>query len=694
MKKREEIENIIKNIYSELKFKAVRKRGARTFKKTDYILNYPIAFDIETSSFYNEDGEKTAIMYIWTLAIGDNIIIGRTWNEFVEVIKTLSELLNLGQHRRAYIYVHNLAYEFQFMRHYFTWEEVFAISERKPAKAVTTDGIEFRCSYIESGYNLETIGKNLKKYPVRKMVGDLDYSKIRHSGTPLNNKELGYCINDVKILISYIKEKMEQYGDITKLSLTKTGYTRRYCRSKCLGRQNFDYKKLIETLTINDPEEYEQLKRGFQGGYTHANAAYFDEILNNVISYDFTSSYPAVMLAEMYPMSRGERLENVSRETFEESLKYYCCLFDIEFINLRPVKEYDHYISASRCFDHSKDLVEDNGRVVSASMLKTTITEQDFEIIKKFYTCDTYRISNFIRYKKDYLPKPFIECIISLYEDKTKLKGVKGKEAEYQAAKENLNSLFGMCCTDIIQKENKYSNAYGWFERSPSILDKLDEYNNDKGRFLFYPWGVWITAYARRNLWTAIYNLKEDYIYSDTDSVKVLNADKHADYFEKYNKWITNRIKRTCDYYGIDADRTAPETIEGIKKPLGVWDFDGEYKRFKTLGAKRYITEDMEGNFKITVAGLSKKYGAEYLKKKGDPFKAFTEGLRIPADETGKNTHTYIDDLRSGVVADYNGDFARYSELSAVHLEGCPFELKIGAKYEEYLKIIMGGLIE
>ena len=30
------------------------------------------------------------------------------------------------------------------------------------------------------------------------MVGDMDYKKIRNSETTLTEKEIGYCINDVK----------------------------------------------------------------------------------------------------------------------------------------------------------------------------------------------------------------------------------------------------------------------------------------------------------------------------------------------------------------------------------------------------------------------------------------------------------------------------------------------------------------
>lgn len=688
--KREEINRILDEIEKELKFKGVRK-GKNKNSKTDYFLNYPIAFDIETSSFYNIENEKTAIMYIWVLAIGDYIVMGRTWAEFIEAMEALSDRLQLGPHRRAIIYVHNLAYEFQFMRKYFAWSEVFALSERKPVSATTTGGIEFRCSYIESGYNLETIGKNLRKYKVEKMTGDLDYSKIRHSKTELTTKELGYCINDVRVLIAYIRERIEQYGNITKLSLTKTGYVRRFCRKACIGGNNYNYKRLIKGLTLSGAAEYRTLKNGFQGGYTHANSIHFNELLFNVVSYDFTSSYPAVMIAEQFPMSKGERLHNVSRETFNNSIKHYCCIFDIEFINIRPVKEYDHYISVSRCFDCSKDLKEDNGRVVSASMIKTTITEQDFEIIKRFYKCDSFRVSNFIRYRKGYLPTEFVECIISLYEAKTELKGVEGKEAEYQAAKENLNSLYGMCCTDIVRPEIMYNNITEWQTDTPITEAKIDDYNNDDARFLFYPWGVWITAYARRNLWTAINNLEDDYIYSDTDSVKVLNIEEHMSYFENYNKWITKRIRTACEYHGIDPERTAPKTIKGVRKPLGVWDFDGHYKKFKTLGAKRYIYEDMNGDFKITVAGLSKKFGKEFMLQQGDPFNIFVKGMKIPAEKTGKNTHTYIDEPRTGDITDYKGETCRYSELSAVHLEGAPFELTIGRKYEDYIIELLGG---
>ena len=217
----------------------------------------------------------------------------------------------------------------------------------------------------------------------------------------------------------------------------------------------------------------------------------------------------------------------------------------------------------------------------------------------------------------------------------------------------------------------------------------IADYNNDNYRFLYYPWGVVVTALARQNLWSGILELKNDYVYSDTDSVKFINAEKHTDYFKRYNKDITEKLKTMCDKKGFNYSDLAPKTVKGVSKPLGVWDDDGFYTYFKTLGAKRYVLVE-NGEFKTTIAGLGKKAGADYLLEisKGEPLQAmknFKIGLFVPAGKTGKNTHTYIDDEFIGNVADYQGVTHETSSLSSVHLEPTSFRMTISKSFAEFL---------
>ena len=228
-----------------------------TTTKRETFYNIPAAFDIETSSFYDGE-EKCAIMYEWTFGILNWVTYGRTWEQLKLLLSCIAGALNLDQDHRLIVYVHNLPYEFQFMRKRFSWTKVFLLDDRKPVYAITDFGVEFRCSLKLSGKSLANTAKDLTKYPCRKMVGDLDYSKIRHSQTPLTPEELKYCENDVRVVLSYIMEKIEQDGNISLIPLTNTGYVRRYCRKACfpeMGENEYiDEESDIGTIGVSPTE--------------------------------------------------------------------------------------------------------------------------------------------------------------------------------------------------------------------------------------------------------------------------------------------------------------------------------------------------------------------------------------------------------------------------------------------------------
>lgn len=671
-------------------------------KNVEYY-NIPAAFDIETSSFYQGEKlpeNKRAIMYIWQFGVFNSVTTGRTWESFTSFLSVLKKAMGLSINRRLVVYVHNLPYEFQFIRKRLKWEKVFILKERKPVYAITIDGIEFRCSLkLAGGKSLENVGKDIVKYKVKKLVGYLDYQQIRTPLTKLTDDELKYCEYDIRVILSYIQEKIEQDGDITKIPLTNTGYVRNYCRRMCYSKWR-SYRPIMDSLTI-EPDEYKQLKRAFQGGFTHANAHYVRKVLCNVGSHDFGSSYPGVMVMEKFPMSKGRLINaNLSCDELNTYLRAYCCLFDIEFFDLEPIRFNEHPLSKYKCWICENAII-DNGRVVMAKHVGTTITEQDFFIYLEFYRFSHMEIKNLRIYEKNYLPKRFVLSILSLYEKKTKLKGIEEEEINYMISKNMINASFGMAVTDPVRDELTYIDDIFGREKA-NLIEAIERYNKNIRRFLYYPWGVWITAYARANLFSGIIELGDDYIYSDTDSLKSLNTEKHEEYFNRYNSQILIKIKRAAQYHKIDISKFSPLTKKNKAKVIGVWENEGVYEKFKTLGAKRYLTfkhqdEEFEDNglivqltkprHEITLAGANKKKTIVHLLKTGKPFENFDDNLTIPPNYSGRLTLTYIDEETEGEIIDMYGISYHYHELSSIHMEPSEYHLSI---YDEFVKYLEG----
>ena len=681
----------------------------KTNKKITYY-NVACGFDIETSSFYEnlivKPENKRAIMYAWKFGIEDGSVIGRTWEQLVILIHSITEILSLSLDRRLICFVHNLGYDFQFFRPYFEFSRVFALDMREPIQAISEDGIEFRCSYKLSGYSLEKVAEHLTRHTVKKLVGFLDYKKIRTPQTKLTPKEELYLEHDVDIIIAYIREEIEDHNNnITKIPLTKTGKVRTYCRNACLhtfkSHNRYDpkfyqYNRLMKRLTITSVLEYKMLRQAFMGGFTHGNHLHIGEICYDVSSFDETSAYPYVMISQLFPMSKGELIEIKNKQEFNHNLEYYHAVFTATFYNIDETFTYDHYISISKCIE-KENIIADNGRLVKADKITILLTNIDYDIIKKTYKWDKMTIRNFRRYKRGFLPRDLILAILDLYEKKTALKGVEDKVIEYQQSKENLNGCFGMAVTDICRDEISYieyfddENNEAWTTSIPDYEKMINKYNRDKKRFLYYPWGIFTTSINRAILWNAILECKEDYRYSDTDSVKFVNLNKHKAYFDDYNKKLLIRLKKVMTLLNIPFEKCVPKTIEGKVKPIGVFEYEGTYRRFKYLGAKRYMYEDQKNELHLTVSGINKFVCVPYLQKtyhdNTSIFNAFNDGLIIPKGQTGKQIHTYIDYETKGTVRDYLGDEYDYHELSGIHMEDTEYSLSMS---EEFLRYLLG----
>lgn len=204
-------------------------------KSTKKIDNSIYTFDIETTSYLilndevisasnylklsEEDREKAipgACMYIWQFSVNDIVYYGRTWQELEQFLIKLEENCNL----KKFVFVHNLSFEFQFFSSIFKIKEIMSRKSRKVMSCKLADfNIEFRCSYYMSNVALMYL-PDLFNLPIKKMVGDLDYTKLRTSKTKLTNLELGYCEHDCLVVYEYIKKEIETYGSVNKIPLT------------------------------------------------------------------------------------------------------------------------------------------------------------------------------------------------------------------------------------------------------------------------------------------------------------------------------------------------------------------------------------------------------------------------------------------------------------------------------------------
>lgn len=222
-----------------------------------------------------------------------------------------------------------------------------------------------------------------------------------------------------------------------------------------------------------------------QVGYTHANWFYTGRVIKNVKSYDFTSSYPYVMLSEKYPSSKFDK---INIKSLNELMKSFCYIIKIKFYNIQS-KYLNDILSMSKCLD-IKGGIFDNGRVQKADFVEFVGTEVDIKLFCEFYKFSKYEILESYYSNKSYLPEKFYNFILNKYVEKTKLKGVQDREIEYALAKNQFNSLYrlGMSVTNNIRDEVIF-DGINWNEEKLSNFDiqmkLLDE--KEKG-FLNFAW--------------------------------------------------------------------------------------------------------------------------------------------------------------------------------------------------------------
>ena len=600
-------------------------------------------FDIECT---NLPEIKQAIMWHWQACVDGFVCVGRTWEEYQTFLAGIDE--NLDKDLCFVQYVHNLGYEFQFLRaiHDFTEDEVFCLTGRKVAKCSIGDRFEYRCSYCLTNMSLREF---LKKMGVEHQKLELQYNAIRYPWTPITQEELDYCIADVLGLYEALRRQMKQdKHNVATVPMTSTGYVRQDFK-KAMRKGGF-IPMVHECAPSYDV--YLMLRRAFRGGNTHANRCYTGIIMDNVTSYDRSSSYPDVLINMPYPVKPFER-QRITE--LEEVIEGYPYLIEVEFEDFRQRDPFYGcpYLSIHKCYD-IRGMINDNGRIMQADHFRTVLTEVDLGILYQQAEWSSAKVIKAYRSSYGFLPSAMRDVIMEYYRRKTALKGVEGQEVYYTKAKNKLNSCYGFCATNPVRTSVIF-NGTDFEVKDVDEHDELEKANRKS--YTVYAWGVWCTAWARYWLEKAIRLCGHNFIYCDTDSVKYVGE---VD-FSKLNEEIQAQSER----HGAYADDPA-----GVRHYLGVYEHDATYKRFVTLGAKKYAYEDDKG-LHITISGVSKSGAKEmgclenfregFVFKESAGLEAFyndkwmDEPLHIDGHELPVSPNIYLSEgqYRLGLTQDY-----------------------------------------
>lgn len=685
---------------------------------TDTYNDITIMLDSETSKkhpdvyeyIYHKNGKVERIyqadnnhVVIWTMTfrlfdLDIATIYGRKPSECIQALKCVLDNLE-GQF--THIYVHNLGYDYTFFRKFLFKEfgypvEQLNVKSHYPIMIKFENGLILKDSLILAQRGLEKWAKDLD-VDAKKAVGDWDYNKIRNQDTQISKDELHYAEFDTLSgtqCIDKLKNQLHKY--VGNMPYTSTGILRELVKKE--GSKN-KAKKLYNKLLVSW-DEYEMLVTMFHGGYCHGNRNYIGSncIRGLIQGYDFASSYPFIILTHKFPMTKFSTLKkDVDIDYILRNKEDHAFMFRLVLVDVK-LKD-DSFGMPPLQFSKCKTLndVTDNGRIIAAQCVALYTNEVDLSVIDEYYTYNKKlsSVSEVRTAKKDYLPKWYRDIVFSLFVDKTKLKHV--DDILYTIQKYKLNACYGLMVQrlDKLMYEELYESTVIdgiQYEEGDYVLDQSmsqeEAFNKNvrkRATILPYQWGVWVTAYAMRNLFE-LGKCCKIWLYSDTDSVYGIGWDKVK--VKKYNKKCIQMVK-DAGYTGVEH--------KGKIYWLGVAETErkDKYSEFKYTGAKRYCGRSYEDNkLHITVAGVPKK-AAEAL---DDNIILFARGFTFKGEDSGKKLHTYkyVDDI----YIDENGN----ETADSIDLSPCDYVLSdikyysiddyINATEEEYIEAAAEYLYE
>lgn len=609
----------------------------------------------------------------WTISIrAFNRNIVTLWgHKPTSFVSTLHKLQRMMPGDKTVVYFHNLAYDWVFLRQFLFSsygypKKQLNVKSHYPVSIEFEQGLILKDSLILAQRSLDKWAKDLG-VEHQKALGKWDYNKLRNQNEEYTADELEYIEHDTLAGVECIQATMDVLNKrIYSMPLTATGIPREEVYHR--ARNNRGHEKYRKQALTYEQQIIAQMV--FHGGFTHGNRflcnmTLTEKLMDSLIEcYDFSSSYPYVMLAyDEYPIEKYCEVGNIDLKTILESkglsFMFKLILTDVELKDLSfpmPVLQY------SKCVKVVNPVL-DNGRIISADYAAIYINNIDAELIVKQYKFTKHICSDVLAAHTGYLPRWYTDYVYELYKDKCELKD--GDKVLYAIQKAKLNSLYGLSCQMPVK--DVIAENYETGEYIPQNEDMEELYNKtiEKQRMVLnYQIGPIVTSLAMRNLFTLgeciDYENGGEWIYSDTDSCygTKWNKDKIA----AYNASCKERLLKN----GYE-----PVIYKGREFVPGIAEFDGAYTEFRVLHSKCYSGRSAEtGKLKITVAGVPKK-GAECLKDDINNFKPMFvfDGLT-----SGKKQHTYFylyDQGKDRPYIDSNGN----ETGDSIDLSPCEYKL-------------------
>ena len=537
------------------------ERGRSSFywctgKMHNYYVRINAALDIETTK-QNVRGVYLSVPYVITLCLSAPespvrfIYKMRSWADTQSILDKISEFYGLGakkwdkksrhwvesesNNRKLLCFIHNASFEFAFARTELNFAHddysFFAKEKRTVITATLANGIEFRDSMALTNSSLDQLAKMYTK--TRKMKGDLDYNKPRHTHTKRTAREEKYIDNDVLVL----SEFCDVYFDRMCMKYKKpplTNTARLLLRVVDKAEQSGLYREDVTKIMPDISTLKRWQKYLFRGGFVHGNIYYINTVVN-VLMRDITSSYPASMFMGYYPIDAFLEADvphvwayNDMPDIVRDHLNKHCVIYEATFYDLKAKTDHS-YESLNKVIDWlpaEEDLTNktrglDNGRIHRAEYVRVMGTELDWECYERLYEWSAVEIHSFKIATRGDLPPYLLECLASDYKRKNELK-IKGLShtTDYQLAKVDVNTYFGMLCKAIFSVNIKYDyDQNKWID----VEAPEDEIKKDLNkRWLAYQWGIYVCAHSRAKLVRMICAIEAaggHVIYYDTDKI-------------------------------------------------------------------------------------------------------------------------------------------------------------------------------